>query len=157
MLAAAAFGLYPYVLPARNPEHGLTAFAAAAPRESLQSALYWWIPGMLLVAGYFSYIYSETAEKGFDRRRGIISTRDSVVGGGPFLHEPIAHRKQRWPDENSDESERQSPAQDAKEDQEERHGAALTDEPRFDDIVHAADPHAPDQHEDSPARRALMK
>ena len=63
VLAGAAFGLYPYVLPARNPEHGLTAFAAAAPRGSLQWALCWWIPGMLLVAGYFAYIYSKLPTK----------------------------------------------------------------------------------------------
>ncbi|HEX4796893.1 MAG TPA: cytochrome d ubiquinol oxidase subunit II [Humisphaera sp.] len=62
-LVAAAFGLHPYVLPARNPALGLTAIAAAAPRESLQLALYWWIPGMLLVAGYFFYVYSKLPPK----------------------------------------------------------------------------------------------
>ena len=63
VLGAVAFGLYPYVLPARNPDNGLTAIAAAAPRESLQSALYWWIPGMLLVTGYFYYVYSKLPKK----------------------------------------------------------------------------------------------
>jgi len=63
VLASAAFGLYPYVLPARSPEHGLTAFTAAAPRGSLQLALCWWIPGMLLVACYFAYIYSKLPPK----------------------------------------------------------------------------------------------
>jgi cytochrome d ubiquinol oxidase subunit II len=62
-LASAAFGLYPYVLPARSPEYGLTAFAAAAPRASLQLALCWWIPGILLVGCYFAYIYSKMPQK----------------------------------------------------------------------------------------------
>lgn len=58
MLASAAFGLYPYLLPGRQPERGLTAIAAAAPHSALQIALYWWIPGVLLACGYFVYVYS---------------------------------------------------------------------------------------------------
>ncbi|MGA2582952.1 MAG: cytochrome d ubiquinol oxidase subunit II [Tepidisphaeraceae bacterium] len=58
-----AFGLYPYVLPARNPEYGLTAFKAAAPSESLELALCWWIPAALLVACYFAYVYSKMPSK----------------------------------------------------------------------------------------------
>jgi cytochrome d ubiquinol oxidase subunit II len=63
MLACTAFGLYPYVLPARIPEHGLTAFKAAAPPESLKLALCWWIPGILLVGCYFAYVYSKMPSK----------------------------------------------------------------------------------------------
>ena len=63
VLACAAFGLYPYVLPARNPEYGLTAFKAAAPRSSLELALCWWIPGVLIAASYFAYIYSKMPAK----------------------------------------------------------------------------------------------
>jgi cytochrome bd ubiquinol oxidase subunit II len=63
VFGSAAFGLYPYVLPARNPSLGLTAFAAAAPRANLHWALCWWIPGMILVAGYFTYIYSKMPPK----------------------------------------------------------------------------------------------
>jgi cytochrome d ubiquinol oxidase subunit II len=63
ILTCAAFGLYPYVLPARIPEHGLTAFKAAAPRESLKLALCWWIPAALLVACYFAYVYSKMPSK----------------------------------------------------------------------------------------------
>lgn len=59
VLSCAAFGLYPYVLPARVPDHGLTAFTAAAPRESLLLALSWWIPGIILAACYFIYNYSK--------------------------------------------------------------------------------------------------
>ena len=58
MLAAVAFGLYPYVLPARPAsELGLTATAVAAPVHGLWIGLAWWIPGMLLAAGYFTYVY----------------------------------------------------------------------------------------------------
>jgi len=58
MLAAVAFGLYPYVLPARPAsELGLTATAVAAPVHGLWIGLAWWIPGILLAAGYFTYVY----------------------------------------------------------------------------------------------------
>lgn len=63
VLACAAFGLYPYVLPARIPDHGLTAFQAAAPRASLELALRWWIPGILLAGCYFIYVYSRMPRK----------------------------------------------------------------------------------------------
>ncbi len=62
-LSSAAFGLYPYVLPARDSERGLTAIAAAAPRSGLQLALSWWIPGILLVSFYLAYIYSHLQKR----------------------------------------------------------------------------------------------
>ncbi|MHC4079662.1 MAG: cytochrome d ubiquinol oxidase subunit II [Planctomycetota bacterium] len=52
LIGCAAAGIYPYVLPAREPGLGLTAEAAAAPMPGLVIALYWWIPGMLLVCTY---------------------------------------------------------------------------------------------------------
>jgi cytochrome d ubiquinol oxidase subunit II len=58
MLASAAFGLYPYVLPSStDPAYGLTAQSVAAPIDGLQLGLVWWIPGMLIAAGYFVYVY----------------------------------------------------------------------------------------------------
>jgi cytochrome bd ubiquinol oxidase subunit II len=57
MVCSAAAGLYPTVLPARTPEFSLTAAQAASPRESLALALYWWIPGMAIVAIYTYFIY----------------------------------------------------------------------------------------------------
>ncbi len=58
MLASAAFGLYPYVLPANTGrEYGLTAQAVAAPPASLRTGLAWWIPGMLIAAAYFVFLY----------------------------------------------------------------------------------------------------
>jgi cytochrome d ubiquinol oxidase subunit II len=58
MLSSAAFGLYPYVLPANtDPARGLTVQAAAAPVHGLRIGLAWWIPGMMLAAVYFTYVY----------------------------------------------------------------------------------------------------
>src|SRR5262249_14058758 len=57
MVCSAAAGLYPTVLPARTPEFSLTAASAASPHESLTLALYWWIPGMAIVATYTYFIY----------------------------------------------------------------------------------------------------
>ncbi len=57
MVALAAIGIYPYVLPGRDPALGLTAKAAAAAETGLVMAMYWWIPGMLLACGYFVYLY----------------------------------------------------------------------------------------------------
>ena len=63
MVATAAIGVYPYILPGRNPAFGLTASDAAAPSGGLIVALYWWIPGMLMVCGYFAYMYSRMPAK----------------------------------------------------------------------------------------------
>jgi cytochrome d ubiquinol oxidase subunit II len=57
-LATAAVGVFPNILTGRNPAHSLTIRDAAARSDSLAMALWWWIPGMLLVAGYFGFIYS---------------------------------------------------------------------------------------------------
>lgn len=57
LFGSAAFGVYPYVLPARIPEHGLTAVAAATSRYALTAGLSWWIPGLLLATGYFVFTY----------------------------------------------------------------------------------------------------
>ena len=40
------------VLPARDPALGLTAESAATSTHGMKVALWWWIPGMLLVIGY---------------------------------------------------------------------------------------------------------
>jgi cytochrome d ubiquinol oxidase subunit II len=64
MLASAAFGIYPYVLPSVNdPPRGLTAASAAAATHGLRVGLAWWIPGMLLVAAYFVYTYRQFSGK----------------------------------------------------------------------------------------------
>ncbi len=57
MVATVAVTIYPFVLPARDPSLGLTALDAAAHRSGLVTALWWWIPGMLLVCAY-TYLVS---------------------------------------------------------------------------------------------------
>jgi len=64
MLTSAAFGLYPYVLPSNtDPQLGLTVYNAAAAPYGLKVGLAWFIPGMLLVTGYFVYTYRSFAGK----------------------------------------------------------------------------------------------
>ncbi|MGD8414982.1 MAG: cytochrome d ubiquinol oxidase subunit II [Candidatus Latescibacterota bacterium] len=58
MVGLAAYGMYPYVLPGRNPDLGLTIQDAAAPVAGLEIALFWWVPGILLACTYFVYVYS---------------------------------------------------------------------------------------------------
>jgi cytochrome d ubiquinol oxidase subunit II len=59
MMCSAAAGLYPYVLPARNPEWGLTISRVASSPESMILALFWWVPGMMLVGVYTYLLYSK--------------------------------------------------------------------------------------------------
>lgn len=64
MLSSAAFGLYPYVLPARaDPQFGLTVANAAASAYGLRIGLAWWIPGTALATGYFVFVYRRFAGK----------------------------------------------------------------------------------------------
>jgi cytochrome d ubiquinol oxidase subunit II len=64
MLASAAFGLYPYVLPSvLDPAMGLTAQGTAAGESGLRIGLGWWIPGLVLVVIYFVYAYRRFAGK----------------------------------------------------------------------------------------------
>jgi len=58
MLTSAAFGIFPYVLPARpDPSLGLTIYNTAAGAYGLRVGLWWWIPGMLLALAYFVFTY----------------------------------------------------------------------------------------------------
>ena len=64
MLTSAAFGVYPYVLPSNgDPSLGLTVYNTAAPHYGLVIGLRWFIPGMLLVSGYFFLVYRHFAGK----------------------------------------------------------------------------------------------
>jgi len=64
MLLSVVFGLYPMVLPAvGNPEASLTIYNAAGPDYSLRVALFWWVPGMILVTGYTTFVYRQMAGK----------------------------------------------------------------------------------------------
>jgi cytochrome d ubiquinol oxidase subunit II len=58
LLASTAAGLYPSILPAREQRpFGLTVDNAASGDHALSVALWWWVPGILLVAGYFLFVY----------------------------------------------------------------------------------------------------
>ncbi|MEP6538120.1 MAG: cytochrome d ubiquinol oxidase subunit II, partial [Bryobacteraceae bacterium] len=64
MMTSATFGLFPYVLPASpDVNHSLTIYNSAAPDYGLKVGLAWWIPGMMLVAGYFFFTYRHFAGK----------------------------------------------------------------------------------------------
>ena len=64
MIASAAFGISPYVLPASTgTQFALTAQAVAASASSLRIGLMWWIPGMLIAVLYTTYIYWRFAGK----------------------------------------------------------------------------------------------
>lgn len=57
MLASAAAGLYPMVLPAVIPPNSLTIQNASASQYAQAVGLVWWILGMVLAAIYFVFIY----------------------------------------------------------------------------------------------------
>lgn len=58
MLAAAVFGHYPYLLsPIVIGQPALTVLNASTSDAGLAIGLYWFIPGMMLVTGYFVFAY----------------------------------------------------------------------------------------------------
>jgi len=64
MLTSVVFGVYPYVLPSNtDPKLSLTVYNAAAPHYGLMVGLAWFIPGIVLAAGYFFYTYRSFAGK----------------------------------------------------------------------------------------------
>jgi cytochrome bd ubiquinol oxidase subunit II len=64
MLAGAVLGVYPYVLPSNgDPQFSLTIYNASAAPYGLSIGLKWFIPGIILAAGYFFYVYRHFAGK----------------------------------------------------------------------------------------------
>jgi cytochrome bd ubiquinol oxidase subunit II len=63
MLTSVVFGLYPMVLPARNPIYSLTVRSTKAGDYGLQVGLIWWVFGMILATGYFVFVYRSFAGK----------------------------------------------------------------------------------------------
>jgi cytochrome bd ubiquinol oxidase subunit II len=63
MLTSVVFGVYPMVLPARNPLYSLTVSNAKAGNYGLRIGLVWWVLGMILAAGYFTFVYRSFAGK----------------------------------------------------------------------------------------------
>ncbi len=63
MLTSVVFGVYPMVLPARNPAFSLTVRSAKAADYGLKVGLIWWFIGMALATVYFVYVYRSFAGK----------------------------------------------------------------------------------------------
>jgi cytochrome bd ubiquinol oxidase subunit II len=63
MLTSVVFGVYPMVLPARDPQFSLTVSNAKAGDYGLKIGLVWWVIGMILATGYFFYLYRSFAGK----------------------------------------------------------------------------------------------
>ncbi|HMI30205.1 MAG TPA: cytochrome d ubiquinol oxidase subunit II [Candidatus Limnocylindrales bacterium] len=64
MIASAAFGIYPNVLPSlTGPARALTVANAAAPEHGLRIALVWWVAGVALAIAYIAFTYSRFAGK----------------------------------------------------------------------------------------------
>ena len=63
MLTSVVFGVFPMVLPARNPVYSLTVDSAKASDYGLKVGLIWWIIGMSLATGYFTFVYRSFAGK----------------------------------------------------------------------------------------------
>jgi cytochrome bd ubiquinol oxidase subunit II len=63
MLTSAVFGVYPMVLPARNPVYSMTVASAKAGDYGLKIGLVWWVIGMVLATGYFRFVYRSFAGK----------------------------------------------------------------------------------------------
>jgi cytochrome bd ubiquinol oxidase subunit II len=55
MVVSAAFGVYPFALAARHPDHSLTIQQAAAPDSVLTTSLFWFLPGVML-AGFYTWL-----------------------------------------------------------------------------------------------------
>jgi len=63
MLTSTAFGVYPMVLPARDPAYSMTIASAKAGDYGLKLGLVWWVIGMALATGYFRFVYRSFAGK----------------------------------------------------------------------------------------------
>ncbi len=58
MLVGAAFALYPVVLPSSsNPAYNLTIYNTAAGHHGLAVGLTWWVIGLVLALGYFTFLF----------------------------------------------------------------------------------------------------
>ena len=72
MLGGAAFALYPNLLLAStNPSYSLTIHNAKTGAYSLTVGLVWWLVGIALAIGYFTFIYRMFRGKvGLDQESG---------------------------------------------------------------------------------------
>jgi cytochrome d ubiquinol oxidase subunit II len=64
MLVSVVFGLYPMVLPAAGDgAASLTIYNASGPPYAMWVALFWWVPGMILVSIYTTFVYRQMRGK----------------------------------------------------------------------------------------------
>jgi len=70
MLTSVVFGVYPMVLPARDSTYSLTVSGAQAGAYGLKVGLIWWSIGMILAAGYFTFVYKSFAGKVATEKNG---------------------------------------------------------------------------------------
>jgi cytochrome d ubiquinol oxidase subunit II len=64
MLTSVVFGVFPYVLPSNgDPNLSLTITNASAPAYGLGVGIAWYVPGILLVAAYFTFVYRKFSGK----------------------------------------------------------------------------------------------
>jgi cytochrome d ubiquinol oxidase subunit II len=71
MMASAAFGIYPNVLPAvTDPARALTIANTAAPEFGLRIGMVWWIAGMTLGVAYTIFMHRRFAGKITTERDG---------------------------------------------------------------------------------------
>jgi cytochrome bd ubiquinol oxidase subunit II len=63
MLTSVVFGLYPMVLPARNPIFSLTVRSTKAAPYGLKIGFIWWTIGIILATGYSTFVYRSIAGK----------------------------------------------------------------------------------------------
>jgi len=72
MLVGAVYALYPVVLPAIDPQYSLTIANSITANYALQIGLRWFILGIVLALGYFTYLYRMS--------RGKVTLDDSGYG-----------------------------------------------------------------------------
>jgi len=70
MLTSVVFGVYPMVLPARNPVNSLTVASAQAGAYGLKIGLIWWVIGMTLATIYLVHVYRSFAGKVSTEKNG---------------------------------------------------------------------------------------
>ena len=82
MLTSVAFGVYPYVLlSSTNPALSLDISNAATSAYGLKVALAWFIPGIVLTAIYFVYVYRTFAGKvRLEGKKGVEEVGQPGVG-----------------------------------------------------------------------------
>jgi hypothetical protein len=63
MLLSVVFGIFPMVLRVLNSAYSLTVASTQTAGYGLKIELIWWTLGVVLVTGYFTYVYRSSAGK----------------------------------------------------------------------------------------------